>query len=81
MAQTNQSTFALDNLTYDLIAILHEKSQALEAYQKYHQDAQGDQKCGDLLKKIHQQDRQDIIELQQCLAERLQKSVSQHKAA
>ncbi len=36
MAQQTSGNFALDHLTYDLIAIMHEKSQALEAYEKYH---------------------------------------------
>lgn len=82
MAQQNQGNFALDNLTYDLIAILHEKSQALEAYEKYQKDAQGDQKCADLFQRIHQQDTQNIQKLQQALAQRLQTvNTSQKKAA
>ncbi len=80
MAQQTHGPFALDNLTYDLIAIMHEKSQAMEAYDKYHRDAQGEQKCAELINRIHQQDQRNVQELQQCLHERLQKT-TQQKAA
>jgi hypothetical protein len=74
MAQQMHGNFALDDLTYDLIAIMHEKSQALEAYERYQQDARSDQKCADMLKRIQQQDQQNVQDLQQRLAERLQKN-------
>ena len=38
--------FPLDNLTYDIITILHEKSKGLEAFDKYARDAQGNHRYG-----------------------------------
>ncbi len=38
-----QGNFPLDNLTFDLITIIYEKSKGLEAYERYVRDAQGDQ--------------------------------------
>jgi hypothetical protein len=37
----NGKDFPLDNLVYDLISVIHEKSQALEAYEACEQDAYG----------------------------------------
>jgi hypothetical protein len=77
MTMSNQSgsrssgNFPLDNLTYDLITILHEKAKALEAYDKYQRDAQGNQEIGNLLQQIRQQDEQHIRQLQQHLGQLL----------
>ena len=67
---THQDTgerFALDNLTYDLLAIVHEKSKALEAYTKYESDAQGDLAISQLLLQIRQQDEHAIQQITQHL--------------
>jgi hypothetical protein len=72
MANTqSEQKFGIDNLTYDLVAILHEKAKGLEAYSQYLKDAQGDQKCTQLLQRLQQQDRQAVQELQQHLKELL----------
>lgn len=63
--------FPLDNLTYDLITILYEKSKGLEAYQKYIEDAQGNQEIGRILEQVMQQDRQTVQQLQQHLGKLL----------
>ncbi len=63
--------FPLGNLTYDLITILYEKSKALEAYDKYQRDAQGNQEISNLLQQIRQQDEQHIQQLQQHLSQLL----------
>ncbi|MBD0328469.1 MAG: hypothetical protein ICV68_18810 [Pyrinomonadaceae bacterium] len=63
---THQGTsgqFVLNNLTYDLITIIHEKSKALEAYDKYDRDAQEYQEIRRLLQQIRQQDEQAIQQL------------------
>jgi hypothetical protein len=66
--QGNQGgNFPLDNLTYDLITILYEKSKGLEAFQKYLKDAQGDQEIARIFQQIMEQDRQMIQQLQQHL--------------
>ena len=63
--------FPLDNISYDLITIIHEKSKALEAYDTYMQDVQSDQQLGQLLQEIRQQDEQCIQKLQQHLTRTL----------
>ena len=59
--------FPLDNLSYDIITILYEKSKALEAYDKYIKDAQGDSSIRQLLEEIRSQDEQHIQQLQEHL--------------
>jgi hypothetical protein len=65
---SQSGNFPLDNLTYDLITILYEKSKGLEAYQKYINDAKGNQEISRILEQIMQQDRQAVQQLQQHLA-------------
>jgi|GEM_PF-1502637 len=68
MSQGSSSgNFPLDNLTYDLITILYEKSKGLEAYDKYQRDAQGNQQISQLFQQLRQQDEQAIQQLQQHL--------------
>ncbi len=74
MSMANQGSsgssgnFPLDNLTYDLITILYEKSKALEAYDKYMRDAQNNEQVSQLLHQIRQQDEQHIHQLHQHLS-------------
>lgn len=63
----SSGSFPLDNLTYDLITIIYEKSKGLEAYDQYMQDAQGNQNVSSLLQQMRQQDQQNIQQLQQHL--------------
>jgi ferritin-like metal-binding protein YciE len=70
-ASGSSGNFPLDNLTYDLITILYEKSKGLEAYDKYQRDAQGNQQVSQLLQQMRQQDEQHIRQLQQFLAQQL----------
>jgi hypothetical protein len=55
--------YPLNNLAYDVITLLYEKSKALEAYEKYMKDAQGDQEIGKIFESMRQQDSQQIEEL------------------
>lgn len=77
MSMSNQSgmgssgNFPLDNLTYDLVTILYEKSKGLEAYDKYMRDAQSNQQVSQLLQQLRQQDEQAVQHLQQHLAQLL----------
>ncbi|HYE64598.1 MAG TPA: hypothetical protein VD966_03385 [Pyrinomonadaceae bacterium] len=64
---TQSGRYPLNDLTYDVIAILYEKSKALEAYDKYLRDAQNDQEVSQLFQQIRQQDEQHIQQLQQHL--------------
>lgn len=59
--------FPLDDLCYDLITVIHAKSKALEAYDKYLKDAQNDNEVRQLLEQIRQQDRQQVQQLSQHL--------------
>lgn len=67
-ASTN-SNMVLDNLSYDLITMIHEKSKALEAYDQYERDAQGHPEISRLLAQIRQQDTQNIQQLIQHLSQ------------
>ncbi|MCA1628113.1 MAG: PA2169 family four-helix-bundle protein [Acidobacteria bacterium] len=69
---TNKATsqgaqMPLDNLSYDILTIVYEKSKGLEAYEKYIKDAQGDPEVSTLLEQIRQQDAQAVEQLQQHL--------------
>jgi hypothetical protein len=81
MAQ-NQGKFALDNLTYDIITVLHEKSKGLEAFDRYMKDVQGDQQLQQVFQEMQQSDQNFIQQLQQHLQRRLgQIGGQQNKAA
>ena len=71
MANQNASSqggdFPLDDLCYDLITIIHQKSKALEAYDKYLQDAQNDNEVRQLLEQVRQQDTQQVQQIKQHL--------------
>ena len=68
--QTQQSggQKPLDDLTYDLITVIHEKSKGLEAYDKYMQDAQSDEQASSLFEEIRQNDAQAVERLKSELA-------------
>lgn len=79
MATSNRSAtgssgnFPLDNLTYNIVTMLYEKSKGLEAYDKYLRDAQGDSEIKNLLEQIRRDDEQHIQQLKQHLARLLGK--------
>ena len=66
-AANPSGNFPLDNLCYDLITVIHQKSKALEAYDKYMRDAQNDNELRQLLEQIRQQDMQQVQQLTQHL--------------
>lgn len=66
-----QGRFPIDNLTFDLVTVLYEKSKALEAYDKYLQDAQGHQEARQLFEQLRQMDEQCVEQVQHHLTERL----------
>jgi hypothetical protein len=70
MAQ-NQGKFALDNLTYDIITVLHEKSKGLEAFDRYMKDVQGEQELQQVFEQMRQSDQNFLQQLQQHLQRRL----------
>ncbi len=60
----SQGNFPLDDLTYDMITLLYEKSKGLQAYDKYLQDAQSSPPCMQLLQQLRQQDEDAVRQLQ-----------------
>jgi hypothetical protein len=78
----NQGKFALDNVTYDIITVLHQKSKGLEAFDRHLKDVLGDPELRHVFEQIQQSDQNFIQQLQQHLQRRLgQISGQQNKAA
>ncbi len=71
----NGSSQVISNLEYDLLTVLQNKSEALQAYDKYIQNAQsiGSQPCVELFQKLQQADSQQAQEIRQHLQEVMQK--------
>ncbi|WP_333207838.1 hypothetical protein [Microcoleus sp. S36b_A2] len=70
---TNGST-VISNLEYDLLTVLHNKSEALKAYDTYMKDAQetGSQPCAELFQKLQQADMEHAQEIRQHLQQVMQ---------
>ncbi len=62
------------NITYDLIAVLHNKLEGIAALQQYKQDAQGDQEVLSLFNQIEQDETEHVNKLRDLLSRRLQQS-------
>jgi len=62
---SRSADFPLDNNTYNVITVIHEKSKGLEAFDEYLQDA--DQELRDILEQIREQDTRAIEQLQEHL--------------
>ncbi len=71
MAQNQGNRYGIDNLTYDIITVLHEKSKGLEAFDQYLPDAQVDNEIRECFQQLRHQDQENIQKLQQLLATRL----------
>jgi rubrerythrin len=65
------STNAVSDLEYDLLAVLKNKAEAVRVYDTYIQDAQqaGSQPCSQLLEKLRQEDMKHAEEVRQHLQE------------
>ena len=67
-SQSGQSGgYAVDNVTYDLIAMISAKSEGLDAMKKYMQDAQGNQQVLQVMQQVQQADQQCVQQLVDCL--------------
>ncbi|KKD38040.1 MAG: hypothetical protein WAN66_13755 [Limnoraphis robusta] len=66
---------AVSDLEYDLIALLKNKSEAVQIYNTYIEDAQNTDSdaCVELFKKLQQQERQQAEEVRRHLQEVMQK--------
>jgi hypothetical protein len=61
------SSGKLDNVLYNVITVLHEKSKGLEAYEQYEQDLQGQPEIKDIFDEIRSNDEQAVTQLRDCL--------------
>ena len=66
-----QGKYPLNNLNYDLVCLIYEKSKGLEALDRYLYDAQGEPELVKLFHRIRHQEGELIAELQRHLAERI----------
>ncbi|MEC4892921.1 MAG: hypothetical protein SAL07_13010 [Oscillatoria sp. PMC 1051.18] len=66
---------AVSDLEYDLLSVLHNKSEAIKAYDTYIQDAQAkDSKpCVELFKKLQEQDISTANEVREHLKQVMEK--------
>lgn len=66
---------SISNLEYDLLTVLHNKAEAIQAYDTYIQDAEqtGSQPCAELFQKLKQSDMEQAQQLRQHLQEVMQK--------
>lgn len=72
---TNGNTKVINDLEYDLLAVLKNKSDAVQLYDTYVKDAEsaGSQPCVQLLKKLQDEDRKHAEEVRNHLKEVMQK--------
>jgi hypothetical protein len=70
----NGNSQAISNLEYDFITVLHNKAEAVKAYDSYIQDAQqaGSQPCVELFQKLQQSDMQQAQEIRHHLQQVMQ---------
>lgn len=57
----------IDNVLYDVVTVLHEKSKGLEAYDKYDRDLQNNNEVKQIFNEIRRNDEQAVQQLQDCL--------------
>jgi len=69
-----QSQEPISNLEYDFVTVLHNKAEAVKAYETYIKDAQevGSQPCVELFRKLRQSDIEQAKEIRHHLQEVLQ---------
>jgi len=61
--------YGIDDLTYDLVTILHNKSKALEAYQRYIADARTHGDIREMLERFRREDLDQVSQLRVCLSD------------
>lgn len=72
---TTRNSTVISNLEYDLLTVLQNKSEALQAYDTYIQDAQetGSQPCVELFQKLKQIESEQAQEIRDHLQQVMQK--------
>lgn len=70
----NQTQNPVSNLEYDFLTVLHNKAEAIKAYETYINDAQqaGSQPCVELFQKLRQSDIQQAQEIRHHLQQVMQ---------
>jgi len=76
MAAGPKAQDVVSNLEYDWLTVMHNKAQALQAYDEYVQDARdaNSQECVDLFVKLKETEAKQIQEIRQHLMKVMQKS-------
>jgi len=67
MATESKSRGMIDDLTYDVITVLHEKSKGLEALEEYKSDLSGRDDVRQVFDEIRRNDQQAVQKLRDCL--------------
>ncbi len=80
MAQ-NSNRYGIDNLTYDIVTVLHEKSKGLEAFDQYLSDAQGENEVRQCFEELRRQDQENVQKLQRLLGSRISQGGRGERAA
>ena len=77
----SQTGGKIDNVLYDVVTVLHEKSKGLEAYDKYDRDLQNNNEVKGIFDEIRRNDEQAVQRLQDCLRQLVSEGGQQEKAA
>ncbi|MBW4634251.1 MAG: hypothetical protein KME30_20775 [Iphinoe sp. HA4291-MV1] len=74
-AGNTQTQNPVSNLEYDFLTVLHNKAEAIKAYETYINDAQqaGSQPCVELFQKLRQSDIEHAQEIRRHLQEVMHK--------
>ena len=72
--EKRNSQSPISNLEYDFLAVLHNKGEAIKAYESYIKDAQeaGSQPCVELFQKLRQSDVEQAQEIRNHLQQVMQ---------
>ena len=60
---SSSSGEGLDDLTYNVITVLHEKSKGLEAYEQYIEDASDNEEVRQIFEELRDQDQEAVSRL------------------
>ena len=71
----------LDDLTYDVIALLHEKSKGLEVYEQFLEDAEENEEIRAIFEEIYEQDQQAVQRLEGVLRTLISEGASSEEEA
>ncbi len=79
--QSSSQGGKIDNVLYDVVTVLHEKSKGLEAYDKYDRDLQNHNEVKQIFDEIRRNDEQAVQRLQECLGQLVGQGSQQNRAA